>query len=237
MDNAHPVNAEFLALQQALAGEYSLERELGRGGMGVVYLARDVQLDRDVAIKVLPAARSRDRPESRERFLREARTAARLSHPHIVPDPSRRRSGRLRLLRHGVRGGRDARRAAAHARAARRRPTRRACCARWRGRSRYAHGRGIVHRDVKPDNILLEAGTGRALVTDFGIARVRQAEPEDRHRARDGHGALHESRADGGRRRRRPQRYLRAGRRRILHCFGPPAVRGRSRCRRWRASS
>ena len=77
-------DAEFLALQAALAGEYSLQRELGRGGMGIVYLARDVQLDRDVAIKVLPSHLARD-PESRERFLREARMAAGLSHPHIVP--------------------------------------------------------------------------------------------------------------------------------------------------------
>src|SRR5215203_3654773 len=75
---------EFLALQTALAGEYSLQRELGRGGMGVVYLARDVQLDRDVAIKVLPSHLART-SASRERFLREARTAAGLSHPHIVP--------------------------------------------------------------------------------------------------------------------------------------------------------
>src|SRR3954469_22173703 len=75
---------EFLDLQAALAGEYSLQRELGRGGMGVVYLARDVQLDRDVAIKVLPTHLARD-PSARERFLREARMAAGLSHPHIVP--------------------------------------------------------------------------------------------------------------------------------------------------------
>jgi eukaryotic-like serine/threonine-protein kinase len=75
---------EFLELQTALAGEYSLERELGRGGMGIVYLARDVQLDRDVAIKVLPSHLAVS-TESRERFLREARTAAGLSHPNIVP--------------------------------------------------------------------------------------------------------------------------------------------------------
>src|SRR5690242_1609102 len=75
---------EFVELQAALAGEYSLQRELGRGGMGIVYLARDVQLDRDVAIKVLPTHLARD-PEARERFLREARMAAGLSHPHIVP--------------------------------------------------------------------------------------------------------------------------------------------------------
>ena len=77
-------STEFLDLQAALAGEYSLQRELGRGGMGVVYLARDVQLDRHVAIKVLPSQLA-VRADSRERFLREARTAAGLSHPNIVP--------------------------------------------------------------------------------------------------------------------------------------------------------
>ena len=79
----HP-STEFLELQGALAGEYSLERELGRGGMGVVYLAREVQLDRDVAIKVLPAHLANN-ASARERFVREARTAAGLSHPNIVP--------------------------------------------------------------------------------------------------------------------------------------------------------
>src|SRR5690349_16229147 len=75
---------EFLELQAALAGEYSLQREIGRGGMGVVYLARDVQLDRDVAIKVLPTHLAHA-ATSRERFVREAKIAAGLSHPHIVP--------------------------------------------------------------------------------------------------------------------------------------------------------
>ena len=75
---------EFLALQQVLAGRFSLERELGRGGMGIVYLAQDVALDRPVALKLLPPALA-GQPLLRQRFLQEARTAARLSHPHIVP--------------------------------------------------------------------------------------------------------------------------------------------------------
>ena len=78
------LDREFIDFQEAVAGEYSLERELGRGGMGIVYLAREVQLDRLVAIKVLPEALA-TRSEIRERFLREARMAASLSHPHIVP--------------------------------------------------------------------------------------------------------------------------------------------------------
>jgi hypothetical protein len=77
------IDRDFIALQEALAGDDSLERELGRGGMGVVYLAREVQLDRHVAIKVLPQSLSMQ-PDIRERFLREARLAASLSHPHIA---------------------------------------------------------------------------------------------------------------------------------------------------------
>ena len=74
----------FLAFQLALAGRYSILREIGRGGMGVVYLAREVHLDRLVAIKLLPPEQA-ERPELRDRFLREARLAAKLSHPHIIP--------------------------------------------------------------------------------------------------------------------------------------------------------
>src|SRR3989440_2501452 len=79
-----PISSEFLALQELLAGRYSIERELGRGGMGIVLLARDVALDRPVAIKLLPPNLAA-RPDERERFLQEARTAAGLAHPHIVP--------------------------------------------------------------------------------------------------------------------------------------------------------
>src|SRR5213596_4109178 len=72
------ISAEFLALQELLAGRYSIERELGRGGMGIVLLARDVALDRPVAIKLLPPHLA-SRPDERERFLQEARTAAPVS--------------------------------------------------------------------------------------------------------------------------------------------------------------
>jgi len=77
-------SAEFETFARVLHGQYALEREIGQGGMGVVYLARDLKLDRPVAIKTLPPHLAGD-PHIRERFLREARTAAALSHPNIVP--------------------------------------------------------------------------------------------------------------------------------------------------------
>src|SRR5260370_19256341 len=79
-----PAARLFLDFQAAGAGRYSLERERGRGGMGVVYLAREVRLDRPVAIKLLPPSKTAD-PRLRDRFLREARTAAKLSHPNVIP--------------------------------------------------------------------------------------------------------------------------------------------------------
>jgi hypothetical protein len=78
------ISAECLPLQELLAGRYSIERELGRGGMGIVLLARDVALDRPVAIKLLPPHLAAH-PDERDRFLAEAQTAAGLSHPNIVP--------------------------------------------------------------------------------------------------------------------------------------------------------
>jgi predicted Ser/Thr protein kinase len=163
----HP-SPEFLDLQAALAGEYSLQRELGRGGMGVVYLARDVQLDRDVAIKVLPAHLALD-PSARERFLREARMAAGLSHPHIVPiHRVGEVGGFVFFVMSYVEGETLGERLRARGPLPPADATRLLREVAWA--LAYAHGRGIVHRDVKPDNILIEASTGRALVTDFGIA-------------------------------------------------------------------
>jgi len=159
---------DFLALQGALAGRYSLERELGRGGMGVVFLARDVALDRLVAIKLLPPAQAA-LPDLRARFLSEARTSAKLSHPNIVPIFAVEEVGAFVLFVMAYVDGETL-----GERVRKRGPMAPPAAARmlqevaWA--LAYAHLRGVVHRDIKPDNILLERETGRALVTDFGIA-------------------------------------------------------------------
>ena len=159
----------FLDFQSAVAGRYSLERELGRGGMGVVYLAREVRLDRPVAIKLLPPSKASD-PKLRERFLREARTAAKLSHPNIIPIHAVEEIGGFVFFAMAYIEGETL-----TERVRRRGPLAPAEASRvlrdvaWA--LAYAHGQGVIHRDVKPDNILLE-NNGRVLVADFGIASV-----------------------------------------------------------------
>jgi serine/threonine-protein kinase len=169
---------EFIALQRAVAGRYSLERELGRGGMGIVFLARDVALDRPVAIKLLPLALA-ELGEYRERFLREARTAAKLSHPHIVPIHAVEEDGDLVFFVmayvEGETLGQRIRRAGPVPPHEIMRITQEVAWALG-----HAHAHGVVHRDVKPDNVLLERGSGRALVSDFGIARWTTGEDTPR---------------------------------------------------------
>jgi len=155
-------------------GPYEIGAPLGAGGMGEVYRARDSRLGRDVAIKVLPPHLARA-SESRERFVREARTAAGLSHPHIVPiHRVGEAGGFVFFVMSYVEGGTLGERLRTRGPLPPADATRVLREVAWA--LAYAHGRGIIHRDVKPDNILLEAGTGRALVTDFGIAH-RDAHP------------------------------------------------------------
>jgi len=156
-----------------VTGRYSLDRELGRGGMGIVYLARDVALDRPVAIKRLPPQLSAD-PGLRARFLQEARTAGKLSHPNIVPIHAVEEHGDVVFFVmsyvEGETLGARIRRLGRLPADAVAKVLRQVAWA-----LAYAHQRGVIHRDVKPDNILLERGGDRALVTDFGIARVAHA--------------------------------------------------------------
>ena len=155
-------------LERGLADHYRIERELGRGGMAVVYLAQDLRHDRPVALKaLLPELAATLGPE---RFQREIRLAARLQHSHILTvHDSGEAGGRLwftmpfvegESLRDRLRRERqlpvdDALRIAREAAAA----------------LDYAHRHGVVHRDIKPENILLTAD-GDTLVADFGIARA-----------------------------------------------------------------
>jgi serine/threonine-protein kinase len=157
-------------LKSAIGEHYQIERELGRGAMATIYLARDIQLHRDVAIKVLL-------PElgfvlGPERFRREIEVVTEMSHPHILPiydsgDAEGElyyvmpyvagESLRARLHRERQLSFDDALRIAAEVASA----------------LDHSHGHGVIHRDIKPENILLE--NGRALVADFGIARAVNA--------------------------------------------------------------
>jgi TolB-like protein/Tfp pilus assembly protein PilF len=154
-------------LQRGLAGRYALEHELGRGGMARVYLGRDLRLERRVAIKVFE--RADGSPTATDRFLREIRVAAQLQHPNIVPVFESGESGgvvyyvmpyikgaslRERIEREGPLPIADAVRIAREVAEA----------------LDHAHRAGIVHRDIKPDNIML--ADGMAVVADFGIARA-----------------------------------------------------------------
>src|SRR5258708_3862454 len=157
-------------LATALAPSYEVEDELGRGGMAIVYRARDTRLKRPVAIKLLPPELA-CRGDIRSRFMREAETAAGLNHPSIVPIYSvDERDGMVYFVMALVKGesvGDRVRRAGPLPIKDARRILREIADA-----LAYAHTHGVVHRDIKPDNVLLDAASGRAMVTDFGIARA-----------------------------------------------------------------
>jgi serine/threonine protein kinase len=157
-------------LSEALGDAYTIEGEIGRGGMGVVYRARDERLQRRVAIKVLPPELA-FQDEIRQRFIREAQTAAKLSHPHIVPIHGVSEGAGLVYFVMGLvdgesLGARIKRRGHLPDEEVRRimKETADALSA--------AHAFSVVHRDIKPDNILLEGTRGRVMVTDFGIAKA-----------------------------------------------------------------
>jgi eukaryotic-like serine/threonine-protein kinase len=157
-------------VRQVLGARYLVERELGRGGMGTVYLARDLTLDRAVALKVLPPDFAAD-TALRERFLRETRTSASFSHPNIVPVHAIEESDKLVAYVMGyVEGESLAQRVTRVGPLSVREVVRLLQDIGYA--LAYAHGRGVVHRDLKPDNVMIERATGRALLMDFGIARA-----------------------------------------------------------------
>ena len=155
---------------KVLSANYELENEIGRGGMGIVYCARDKRLKREIAVKVLPPELS-FRADIRQRFLREAETAAQLNHPNIVPIYTvEERENLVYFVMAYIKGDNLGQRLQQHGPIPPvevRRILREVADA-----LAYAHHRNVIHRDIKPDNIILDEETGRAMVTDFGIARA-----------------------------------------------------------------
>src|SRR5213594_1866924 len=167
-------NAQLDALRKATLGEYEVLAELGRGGMATVYLAHDLALDRKVAIKALAPALLLMGEGMVERFKREARTAAALSHPHIIPIYAVKESEHvLYFVMKYVQGRaldtviRDV--------ATLPIPMVQTILAQVGDALGYAHRHGVIHRDIKSANIMLDED-GWAVVTDYGIAKVVQAE-------------------------------------------------------------
>ena len=148
---------------------------IGVGGMAAVWLGCDVRLDRPVAVKLLSDNLASD-PDYVRRFNREARTAARLSHPNLVKVYDFEPEGRPAVIMEYVEGGtlEDADRDAVDVEA---------LASQLLGALEHIHAAGIVHRDVKPANVLI-AADGRAMLTDFGIAQHEDATPADARRAR-----------------------------------------------------
>jgi serine/threonine-protein kinase len=159
-------------LRGALAPRYVLLRPVGKGGMGAVYLAREPELSRLVAVKVLASELAKDET-SRARFIREAQAAASIAHPNVIAIHSigALDDGTPYFVMQYATGESIA------ARLEREGPVTSAEATRMIGELASAlaaaHTRGIVHRDVKPANVLYDQETGRVLITDFGIAAVR----------------------------------------------------------------
>ena len=158
----------------AIGTQYLVDGEIGRGGSAVVYRGTDLKLGRQVAIKVLPPELAYN-DSVRTRFIREAQTAAGLNHPNIVPIYSvDERDGIVYFVMGLVIGQSIGARVGAEGPWPADRVER--ALREVADALAYAHSRGVIHRDVKPDNILIERDTGRALVSDFGIARAAEGE-------------------------------------------------------------
>ncbi len=164
--------SELDVAREALGEDYEILEELGRGGMAIVYRARELQLDREVAVKILPLSLAFDE-EFVERFEQEARTAAQLEHPNIIPIYRVGKSGRISYFVMKYLRGRSLSELLAER--GRIKPVDiRRMLIETAGALGYAAERGIVHRDVKPDNFIFDE-FGVCVVTDFGIAKAASA--------------------------------------------------------------
>jgi serine/threonine protein kinase/uncharacterized protein YjdB/alpha-tubulin suppressor-like RCC1 family protein len=161
-------------LRRATLGDFDIAGELGRGGMATVFLAHEIALDRKVAIKVMSPALLQGGRGMADRFKREARTAAALSHPHIIPIFGVRESGRLLFFVMKFVQGRSL---DAITKEHGPLPIKmvQAILAQSGSALDYAHRHGVIHRDIKPANIMLDV-EGWAVLTDFGIAKVTEAQ-------------------------------------------------------------
>ena len=220
-----------LAVGSTFAG-HRIDGEAGRGGMGVVYRATDLTLDRRVALKLI-APRMAGDPVFRARFVSECKLAAAIDHPNVVPIfHAGEERGVLYVTMRYI-DGTDLRTLLAQEG---RLPAKRAVSivAQVAGALDAAHQHGLVHRDVKPANVLLATrdGAERAFLTDFGVTKERSSQTgltKTRLRRRDG--GLHGARAGPGRRRRRACRHLRARLRAVPRAHGRGRLRARLRRR------
>src|SRR5467141_3613327 len=160
---------ELDLVREQLKDEYEILDELGRGGMAIVFKAREKQLDRDVAIKVLPFSLAFDK-EFVERFQREARTSAKLEHPNIIPIYRVGKSGRIIYFVMKFLRGKPLSSVLAERGSLPPAEIKKILAEVGRALA-YAHKKEIVHRDIKPDNIMFDEH-GHAVVTDFGIAKA-----------------------------------------------------------------
>src|SRR5881296_2701230 len=174
-------------LQRIIEGEYRIERLLGKGGMGQVFLAHDLTLEREVAIKVLPPDVSQDDQVVR-RFQQEAKTAAKLDHPNIIPIYRVESEGGLNYFVMKYISGTSLEDLLDQKRPLPVPEIQRilweAACALG-----HAHQRGVVHRDVKPANIIFDHA-GLVMLPDFGISKALQAVVVEKD-VRPLHGAVH----------------------------------------------
>jgi len=160
-----------------MLGRYRIDRELGRGSMGTVYLGHDPQIGRPVAIKTMALSREfegHELDEARARFFREAEMAGRLRHPDIVAIFDAGEERGLAFIAMEYVQGHDLLRHTAPSRLLPV-PVVLETLARVALALAYAHTQGVVHRDVKPANVMIEPDTGAIKVTDFGIARITDA--------------------------------------------------------------